>query len=426
MILRKEIQIKILVSVIAAIFTVASVPLIVSCRPELDFGSLTVCEEIDTYTFAPLEVRDSFNIGVEKIFAVIEVGGVKAEDKWRFIWSNQDTGEVIADSEGSYSEGGGYIEGYLSNSMVPGEEGGIIGEPGNYRVDFYHKEQLISGTDFVIEAPELKIIEVALSNEVDVEGKAVTAAENFSSGDVIYASVKLNCELKGETVSIRWYRGEDELLEENQITLYENFYMAVYRTFMISNEGSWPAGSYRAEIFHNGVPDSSYPFKVIKEEIDEATFYEDNIYNGKDYNFFINYPDGWEYEEEETGSGLEIDFTPISDNINAAVHMSVLKEEYSPGEGQYSDFADRILTDVMSSDENGEIEKSETTGEAGGISYERIDYHYADEDKDGWDVSFVFINKNNMVYMVYKVSDIYYQGFADKLFETMLKSLLSD
>ena len=427
MILRKEIQIKILVLVIAAIFTVASIPLTISCKPELDFGDLIVCEEVDAYTFAPLEAGDSFNIGAEKIFAAIEVHGVKAGDNWRFIWSNQETGEVIADSTGSYSaDGSGYIEGYLSNNIVPGEEGGIIGEPGNYRVDFYHKEQLISSADFVIEAPELKIIEVLLSNEVDNAGKAVTAADNFSPGDVIYASVKLNCELEDETIGIKWYRGQDELLDENQITLYENFYMAGYKTFRISNEGLWPAGSYRAEIFHNGVPDSSYSFKVIKGEIDEATFYENKIYDGKDYKFSINYPDSWKYIGEETDRGLELVFTPVSDDINAAVYISVLKKGYFPGEGHYSDFADKILTDVADSDENVETKKSETTGEAGGISCKQIDYHYTGGDEDSWDASFVFINKNNMLYMVLKISDIYYQEFADELLEVMLNSLSFD
>ncbi len=426
MTLKKEIQIKILVLVIVAIFTVAFTLITVSCKPEMDFGDLAVCEEVDAYTFAPLEAGDSFNIEAEKIFAAIEVHGVKAEDNWRFIWSNQDTGEVVADSTGSYSAGSGYIEGFLSNSIVPGEEGGIIGEPGSYRVNFYHKDQLISSADFVIEVPELKIIEVVLSNEVDDAGKAVTAADRFSPGDVIYASVKLNCELEGETIGIKWYRGQDELLDENQITLYENFYMAGYKTFRISNEGLWPAGSYRAEIFHNGVPDSSYSFKVIKGEIDDATFYENKIYDGKDYKFSINYPDGWKYIEEETGRGLELVFTPVSDDINAKVYMYVLKKGYFPGKGQYSDFADKILTDVADSDENVETKKSETTGEVGGISYKQIDYHYTGEDENNWDASFVFINKNSMLYMVLKISGIYYQGFADKLFETMLQSLLSD
>jgi hypothetical protein len=425
--IKNQNAVKTLVIIIIASVLFSFVFLIPSCKPELKFGELVVCLEVDAETFAPVEIGDNFNTGNEKIFAVIDASGVKAEDVWRFIWRNEDTGEVIADSTGSYSESeSGYMEGYLSNYIVPGEEGGIIGEPGNYSVDFYHAGQLISSTDFVIEAPELEIIKVALSKEVDDSGKPVEVFNMFYPDDIINASVKLNSKKKDDSISVKWYRGEEELLGEEQFTIDDDYYMEGYIVFMMTNDGPWPLGDYNLEVFHNGSLDSSCSFEIVRKEMSDAGFEQNNIYNSEDYKFSIDYPDGWSYEEEENDTGIEVDFIPDPDYIDVIISMRVLKKGYFPGKEGYSDLADEMVEDidiVISGNEDMEARKNETTGEIGDITYTRINYSYPGEDEDGWDIDFIFIGGTSRLYLFKKVCGVYYKGFADKIYDSMLESL---
>jgi len=427
-IMKNQITRKILAVLITAVFILLFTPLISSCLREPDFGDLTICGEIDMATFAPLEIKNSFDIGVEKIFATIKVSGTRAEDTWRFIWINEDTGDVIADSTNSYSkEGSRYMEGYLSNYIVPGQEGGIIGEPGSYRVNFYHNDQFINSASFIIEYPELEITGVVLSREIDESGQPADTTENFYQDDIIYTLLSLNCKIKDETVGIKWYRGEDELLGEKEFTVDKNYYLPDYIVFMISNDKLWPFDNYRIEVFHNDVLYGEYRFKVVEGEIPDAAFNSGNKYQNEEYKFFIIYPDEWKFEEEKNEKGLKINFIPDSDNIGVAIHMWVLKEGYFPSEEKdYSDFADEMLSDVVDSSEAAEVHKSESTEEIGDITYKDINYHYQGENKDGWDVDLIFINKSSMLYLLINVSDIYYQEFADKIYKKMLYSLSFD
>jgi hypothetical protein len=426
-IMKNQITRKILAVLITAVFILLFTPLISSCLREPDFGDLTICGEIDMATFAPLEIKNSFDIGVEKIIATIKVSGTRAEDTWRFIWINEDTGDVIADSTNNYSkEGSRYMEGYLSNYIVPGQEGGIIGEPGSYRVNFYHNSQFINSASFIIEYPELEITGVVLSREIDESGQPADTTENFYQDDIIYTLLSLNCKIKDETCGIKWYRGEDELLGEKEFTIEKDYYMPDYIVFTITNDELWPIGSYRIEIFRNGLPDSEYYFEVVEKEVADATFSSGNTYRSEEYKFSILYPDGWDSKEDVGSTGLKTDFIPASSDINVAIHMRVLEEGYFPSEEDYSDFSDEVLSDVIAMGGTGEIKKSESTGKVSDIIYRQINYHYPGEDGDGWDVDLIFINRSSMLYLLINVSDTYYQEFADKVYKKMLYSLSFD
>ncbi len=427
MTIKNQVTVKILIFIIISAVMMTSAVVFLSCKPELDFGDLVVCPEVDKDTFAPVEIKDIFETGVEKIYAVIEASGVKAEDVWKFTWENRDTGEVIADSTGSYSENdSGYMEGYLSNCIVPGEEGGIIGEPGNYRVDFYHNGQLISSADFIIEPAELKIIEVILSSEADGLEHPEAAADRFFPDDIINASIKLNCKIKGESIGIKWYRGEDELLGEKQFTIEKDYYLPSYIVFKITNEGPWPIDDYRIEIFHNESLEGNYNFEVVRKEISDAAFNQGNLYRSEEYKFSINFADDWSYEEEENNTGLDVDFTPVLDYVDVIIRMTVLKKGYFPGKEKYSDFADNIVKDIIVLGDDMEVKKTENTGEINDDTYSLINYSYPGEDENGWDIDLIFINKAGMLYLFSKISCTYYKGFADRAYSEMLNSLLFD
>lgn len=425
MTIKNQITVKILVFVIISSVIMTSAAVFSSCKPELSFGDLALCLEVDKETFAPAGIKDSFETGVEKIYAVIEASGVKAEDVWKFTWKNIDNEEVIADSEGSYSEDdGGYMEGYLSNCVIPAEEEGIIGEPGNYRVDFYHNGQLISSADFVIEVPGLEIIEVALSKEIDDQGKPVEVFNRFYPDDIINASVKLNYKKKDDSISVKWYKGEEELLGEEQFTIEDDYYLEGYVVFVISNDEPWPLGDYNLEVFHNSLLDGSYTFEIVRKEMPDAGFDRNEVYKSEDYKFSISYPDGWNYEEEDIENGLEVVFVPEPDYIDVRMKMRVLEKGYFPGKEEYSDFADNIVQDIIVLSDDVEVSKTESTGDVSDATYSRINYSYPGENENGWDIDLIFINKTGMLYLFLKISDTYYKGFADKAYGNMLDSLL--
>ncbi len=423
MVIRNHITRKITVSIITFITVMVFIPVIGSCKPELIFGEMVICEGVQASTFKPVGVNDNFGIGTEKIFAVIEISGVNTQDIWKFIWKNESTGEIVAESTGRYSvDERGYAGGYLSNCITPVEEGGLIGEPGNYKVYFYHNGELIKSADFVIEMPEMEITGVILSRKVDNENHPGGVSEVFYPDEVIHTVVELNYRISGESLQIKWFKNEGELLGQEEFIIDDNYYMPGNIIFKITNDKPWPAGSYMIELYHNGVLNSRHYFSVVKEDIPDATFNMNNVYRSDGYNFSILYPDDWNYEENEDSKCLEVSFLPTTDNLNTVVNIKVLKKGYYPLPGDYRSFSDSIMEEVFETDEDLEIETGEITGEINGLEYTKISYFY-DKENESWDVAIFFIEKNDKLYLLMKLSDVYCREFSDKLFGIMLNSL---
>jgi len=419
--------------IIAPFFIVAAmvafIALSSSCREELSFGDLVVCREVDEVTFAPVEAKDSFEINEDGIFAVIEVKGARASDEWGFVWINEDTGRIVAKSYKKYSDNNDKsIEGYLSNCLTPSEEAGIIGEPGSYSVNFYHNGDLISSECFNIEKPVPEVTKVVLSGEIDDEGQPIGDMELFYPDDAIYALVEMDYQIAGETLNVKWYKGEDELLGEKEIEIENNYFMPGFVVFEMVNDAPWPVGDYRVDIYHNGVLNGGYAFEVVREKFPDATFDENNIYEKEDYKISVLYPDGWVYEEGESDRGLEVDIIPQLEDIGKSVEIKimVLKENYYPLEEDYSDFSKDLLEEVFNYDDGTEIKNLESEKDVSGITGKYINYYYTKENNEGWIVDFIFIEKNNMLYLIVKISDVYYMDFADSLFETMVGSISFD
>jgi hypothetical protein len=395
-----------------------------SCIKEPFFGELTICGKIDEATFAPLEIKNSFSIDEDKIFAVVEVSGAKAGDTWKFVWTNEDTGEIIAESTGKFSESRwGYVEGYLSNCLTKSSDSGIIGEPGNYRVDFYYNEQLINNAGYIIEAPSTEITGVVLSSGIDESGQPAGITESFYPDDVIYTFIGLNYQIAGETLGIKWYKGESELIGEEEFNINKNYYTPEYIRFKITNDFLWPTGNYKIEVYHNGNLEGNYYFNVVKKDIAEATFDKNNIYKNDKYKFSTTYPDGWDYKEEESKKGLDVIFKPLSGDVNATVNINILNKGYCPSRDKYLQFSNNVLEEVVDLTDDMEVETKESTIEICGINYDKISYRYLSENNEGWQVDFVFIEKNDVLYLHVKISDIYYINFSDRLFNYMLQSL---
>jgi len=390
---------------------------VLSCAPEPAFEELIVCEEIDSKTFAPVAQKDEFDVGVKVIYAVTKVSGVRASDSWRYIWKNIDSGEIISDLTGKYSsKETGYLEGYFSSCIHLREGGYIIAEPGDYRVAFYHNDELKGSAVFKIKVPETKIIEVILANEVSEEMEPARTANQFNHLDVIYACVKLNYLIEGNTLDSKWYFEEDRLINENRYDISENYYEPGYVTFNIFNEDPWPPGNYSVEIYLNKALHGKYDFEVIKAEV---VF--ENIYENDEYMFSMHYPDDWEYEEAEIDDGVRVDFLPPREEINIIISVMLLDEKYSGN--QILKLADKISDEASSSNNWKQVDKVEKNKQLGEISYNEVSYKYTDNKEDGWVMTLSFITQNNKLYLFMGLTDAESEDLAEEIYYGMLDTL---
>jgi len=169
-----------------------------------------------------------------------------------------------------------------------------------------------------------------------------------------------------------------------------------------------------------------YEFNVVGTH--ELNSDQSFVYEKEDYKISILYPDGWTYKDGESDRGLEVNIIPRLEDIDKSVEIKilVLKESYSPSEKDYSDFSKDLLREVFDDDDGADIKNGESEEEISGVTGKRINYSYTKEDDSGWDVDFIFIEENDTLYLIIKISDVYYRGFTDSLFETMLGSISFD
>ena len=399
---------------------------IVSCAPEQVFGELIICSEVDNTDFEPIDACDNFDIEVDQIFAAVEVKGVKAEDKWRFTWKNLNTGEVIADSTNIYSsEATGYIEGFFSNKLVPNGNGNIIAEPGDYSVSFYHNGDLKAAGEFKINRPSVEILEVSFSKEIDEQGNPVEESKEFFQKDTIFAAIKVSYKMEGEQFSIKWFKGEDELLEEESFIVDESLYTPGYIVFHLINVGgkALPVDIYRVEILHEGKIAGEYYFDVVPEEFSLDLFSDGSKYINNEHLLEFDYPNNWSFTEEEIESGLKVQFTPEEAERNIIVNIWALEKKYSPEEEDYIDFADNLLDqEVIPEGENG-IERTDGHMVIGDIEVFEIEYRNNEEDEGAWCITFNFLKNDDMLYLFMRLSGLDYLDYAQKILDRMIGSL---
>ncbi|MDD5622563.1 MAG: hypothetical protein PHQ09_05345 [Actinomycetota bacterium] len=254
------------VILLAAIFILGLTSLTTACEPDLFFGDLTICENINEETFEPINQKNEFDINIEKIYATIDYSGARGEDNYRFNWVNLDTGENILDKTLKYSEGkSSYFEGYAMSYIATNEEARVI-LPGNYKIEFYHNGELKSTANFVIEEPGIEIVEVSLANGVDENNAPANRTQQFIPTEIIYACVNINYYISGNSLRAKWYDSDGNLIIETINDLDVDLYEPVWIAFTLEGEGrNIPAGTYNVEIYLNNDLYGTYDFEVIKE-----------------------------------------------------------------------------------------------------------------------------------------------------------------
>ncbi len=399
---------------------------IVSCAPEQIFGELIICREIDSSTFEPDDASNDFDIGVDQIFAAVEVSGVKAEDKWRFTWKNLETDEVIADSTNVYStETTGYIEGFFSNKLVPNGNGNIIAESGDYSVSFYHNGKLKSTGEFRINKPSVEILEVSFSKDIDEQGNPLEESKEFFQRDTIFTAIQVNYKIEGDQFSIKWFKGEDELLEEESFIVDENLYYPGYIVIRLINEGgkALPVDIYKVELFYEDEIVGEYYFDIVPEEFSLDLFSDGSRYINEEHLLEFDYPNNWSFIEEEIESGLKVRLMPEETEKNIIINIWALDEKYSPKEDSYIDFTDNLLDqEVIPVGENG-IKRTDDHKVIGDIEVFEIEYRNNKEADNAWCITFNFLKNDDMLYLFMRSSSLDYLDYTQKILDRMIGSL---
>lgn len=417
-----------LVILLSVIFVLSLVPFTTSCTPELYFGDLVICEDINQETYEPVNPKDKFDIEVKKIYASMEYSGVKGEENYRFNWINTDTGESAFDKTMKYSEGeDGYFEGYAASYVSVTGEGEIM-PPGNYKVEFYHNGELIKTANFTVKKPEIKILEVSLANEVGEDAAPINRTQQFSSTEIIYACVKTNYFILGNSLKAKWYTCNGDLIIETAADIDEDLYESIWTAFSFEGEGrDIPSDTYSVEIYLNNDLYDTYDFEVIEArgaEAGEDIFTQGNTYSNDNYGVSFAVPDNWTYTETDDADSLEVHLVAPSEDLPVAFLFMVSPTGDYPPKDQFPSFVDEMNSEIAI-DNNWElidIEENELVSK-NGIPYCDFIYVYNDPDNNEWATAIALFENNNRLYVLFATVRSDYYDMGQPIYFGIIESL---
>jgi len=401
------------------------IPFATSCAPELSFGDLVICEDMNQDTFEPVNAKSEFDIEAKKISACIEYFGVKGGDNYRFNWTNTDTVENVLDITKQYFESEeGYFEGYAASYIDVTGEGGVI-PPGNYKVDFYHNGELIKTANFIVEKPEVKILEVSLANQVGEDFAPTNTTQQFSPTEIIYACIRINYFILGNNLKAKWYDSSGNLMVETVADMDEDLYEPMWADFTFEGEdGYLLPGGYTVEIYLNDNLYNTYDFEVIGTEAGEGIFTQGNTYSNDKYGVLFAVPDDWTYTEVDDTDSLEVNLVAPSEDLPVAFLFMVSSTGDYPPKEQLPEFADEMNSEIAV-DNNWELIDimEEELVSNNGIPYCEFIYTYNDTDNNEWAAVTAFFENAKRLYVLFAIvrSDYYdvgqpiYYGIIDSL-----------
>ena len=392
-----------LVLLLSVIFILGLIPFTTSCTPELSFGDLVICEDVNQDTLEPINAKSEFDSEAKKISASIEFFGAKGGDSYRFNWINTDTGEDVLDKTGEYAEGeSGYFEGYVYSFISVAEVG--IAPPGNYKVEFYHGGELIKTADFTVKKPEVKISEVSLANQVDGDFAPINKTQQFSPTEIIYTCIRTNYFILGNNLKAKWYDDNGSLMVETVADMDEDLYEPMWAAFSFEGEdGYLLPGAYTVEIYLNDNLHNTYDFEIT------------NTYSNDKYGVSFAVPDDWTYTEIDDADGLEVSLVAPSEDLPAGFLFMVSSTgDYLPKE-QLPEFTDEMNSEIAV-DNNWElidIQENESVSQ-NGIPYCDFLYTYNDQDNNEWTTATAFFENDNRLYVLFATirSDYYAAGLS--------------
>jgi len=416
---------KIMTAALITIFCISLIPISSACTPKLTFEDIVISSSVEKDTYKPLDTKTEFEITAQHIYATVKYSNTKGGDNWRFKWTNLDTGETVLDKGDQYNKDqkGNYFEGILESDIYPLDESSII-PPGDYKVEFYNNGELIKTATFKVNKPQVKILEVSLADQVDQNNVPVTTTQKFNSNKTVYACVKVDYQIIGNTLKAQWKSSTGELLSETKNDLTADYYSPSYIAFTFQwTTGFIPEGNYKVEIYLNDNLYGSFDFEVTSEVAEAAvTFDKDNKYSSTDFGFAITIPDNWTYEESKTAEEVGLSIAPPSQNIPVGLQFSATNSlgDYS----SYEEFADDAS--AIAAEQQGwtfvEKGKNDAVLE-NGTPCEEHTYSYTDNDNNNWVMGYCFAENKGKIYYLFVVTEKSNIDIATAVYIGMLNSL---
>lgn len=414
---------KIYIPILALILFITLVPLSTSCSITATFGNLIICESVNKDTAEPVNAKSEFDLFTKEINATINVQNIKGSDNYRFLWKNNKTGAVITDMSGKYQPGKTeYGSGWFSSKMSVQEGKAAAILPGDYTVEFYHNGELKSTASFKVNKPEVKILQVSLTNKVNDKAEPVNITQEFGTGEKIYACVQTNYLVPGDIYKAKWYDEKNNIINETSISIKDEDTYGQPSWIAFSGDKPIPAGKNKVEIYLNDVKFNEYSFTITdtkKTQIGAITFDKGNIFAEAQskYFFTIKYPDNCEYTWQEDTTGMNVQFNPLNKNDGYSTMMMVLNEGSAPKAADYTAFADKIASVVASSAPVKEQIGERVVAEGkllDGTPFKEYTYYFNDKDKLEYGLFIDLIPKFGNLYVWY--------GFAVKPFYGQLNA----
>jgi len=416
---------KIMTAALITIFCISLIPIFSACTPKLTFEDIVISSSIEDDTYEPLDTKTEFEVSAEHIYATVKYSGTKGGDNWRFKWTNLDTGETALDKEDQYDKDQkeNYFEGIIESEIFPLDESSII-PYGDYKVEFYNNGELTKTATFKVNKPQVKILEVSLANQVDQNNAPVTTTQEFKSNETVYACVKVDYQIIGNTLKAQWKSSTGELLNEGKDDLTVDYYSPSYRASSFQwATGFIPEGTYKVEIYLNDNLYGSFDFEVTSEVAEVAvTFDQGNKYSSTDFGFTITIPDNWTYEESKTAEEVGLSIAPPSQNIPVGLQFSAANSlgDYS----SYEEFADDVSAISAEQQSWTFVDKGKNDAVLeNGTPCKEYYYSYTDNDNIGWVMGHCFAENKGKIYWLFVVTDESNSDIATAAYIGMLNSL---
>ena len=419
-------KINIFVSLIL-VFAIAVPAYFAACStPKPGFGEIVISEDVEKNTNNPVNPKSEYDINTKQIFATIKYTGVTGADSWRFKWIYEKTGEMILDAGKKYNEAQpeGYFQGIMASNIYIENDTKRI-PAGNYKVSFYHNEELKKSADFIVNEPQIKILEAVTSNSIDEKGAPVNPTQQFKTADTVFASVKTNYLISGHNIKAVWKKSDASQIKEESIDINDNYYEESFIGFSLElskgekSEKPLAPGKYRVEIYLDNSLDKTLEFDVVKEE--PATFKKGATYTNGLFGFTIAIPDDWTYEEKADGNMMTLTLKPPA-AINAAFgFIATAAEPLKP----FDDFAKKGA-ESFAKDHNWTLLDSKTRDYniKNGSPAQEIVYLYKDIDEVQYVIAYSFVEYTGNVFILHIASDdAIYGEMALSVYSGILDSL---
>ncbi|MBU4450982.1 MAG: hypothetical protein KKE35_06790 [Actinobacteria bacterium] len=416
--------------IIALIFILGLIPALSSCTPKLSFENIVISEDVKKDTNEPINPKNEFDISAKQIFATVKYIGTKGSDNWQFKWTLLESGEIVLDKGEKFNkdEPNTIFEGIASSNIYTIDDKKII-PAGNYKVEFFNNGELINTANFKVNKPQMEIIEVKLANAVDNSGVPVKETQQFSPSETVYATVKLNYQVTGNSFKALWKDSAGKVINEINYDIPGDYYEGPsYIWFMLQlTGGQTPTvspGKYKVEIYLNDSLSGTYDFEVMEGSL--VTFNQGTVFTNADFAFSIAIPDDWTYTEiakNEVGFSLAPP-TDISGNPVYPVTFfftAAVPAPYKP----YKDFSEKSSEDAAKQQAWTYVESLENDLVLkNGTSYKEYMYKYTDKDGGNFIFIYSFIeNKSSLYLFIAIASDDISGDVAQAVYYGMLDTL---